>query len=96
MKQVTAPELKDWLSGNKKFLLIDVREQFERDRFHIGGLHIPMGQLASRKQEIPQDQPVVIYCEKGIRSTIIIQRLEAAGFTNLYNLSGGLSCWQRD
>jgi len=36
----------------------------------------------------------VLYCEKGIRSSIAIQRLEASGFNNLYNLAGGMKAWK--
>jgi rhodanese-related sulfurtransferase len=53
-----------------------------------------MGDLAARANEIPRDTDVVLYCEKGIRSVIAIQRLEAAGYTNLANLTGGMSAWR--
>jgi adenylyltransferase/sulfurtransferase len=46
--------------------------------------------------EIPSDQPVVVYCKKGIRSQIAIQRLEEKlGLTNLINLKGGMDAWKR-
>ena len=77
------------------FVLIDVREDWEREAFNIGGVHIPLGEVMSRREEIPVDKPTVIYCEKGIRSSIIIQRLENIGFNNLYNLSGGVSAWKK-
>ena len=54
-----------------------------------------MSELMERKDELKQDIPVIIYCEKGIRSSIIIQRLEQSGFENLYNLSGGMNAWKR-
>jgi len=76
-------------------MLIDVREEWEREIYNIGGLHIPLGDMITRRDEIPVDKPVVIYCEKGIRSSIIIQRLEGIGFNNLYNLSGGMSNWKK-
>jgi rhodanese-related sulfurtransferase len=50
--------------------------------------------LFSRADALPRDKAVVLYCEKGIRSVIAIQRLEAAGFTNLYNLAGGMKAWR--
>lgn len=94
MKQVTPHELYRWTASGKDFELVDVREDWERSAYHIGGLHIPMGELMGRMNEIPRDKQVVIYCEKGIRSVIVIQRLEASGFENLYNLSGGMKAWQ--
>jgi adenylyltransferase/sulfurtransferase len=94
MNQVTPDELKQWRLTGKDFLLIDIRENWERDAFNIGGIHIPMDSLISRQSEIPKDKDVVLYCEKGIRSVIVIQRFEAAGFHNLLNLSGGMKAWK--
>ncbi len=95
MNQLTSEELKKWTDSGKVFLLIDIREQWEREAYNIGGMHIPMGELASRHSEIPQDKDVVLYCEKGIRSVIAIQRLETFGFHNLFNLSGGMKAWKQ-
>ena len=48
--------------------LLDVREDHERAAFHIGGQHIPLGQLADRYHELPTDKDLVIYCKSGVRS----------------------------
>jgi rhodanese-related sulfurtransferase len=93
MNQLTPTELQEWKESGKDFLLIDVREEWEREAYNIGGLHIPMGELMGRINEIPKDKDVVLYCEKGIRSVIAIQRLEASGFHNLFNLAGGVKAW---
>lgn len=94
MNQITPEELQARINNGDDLVLVDVREGWEREAFNIGGLHIPMGDLAARYREIPADKEVVVYCEKGIRSTIVIQRLEGAGFTNLINLSGGMKAWR--
>lgn len=94
MRQLTPAQLKERAAANNDFVLIDVREAWEHEAFNIGGLLIPMGEIASRLQEIPRERDVVLYCEKGIRSVIAIQRLEAAGFNNLINLSGGMKAWR--
>lgn len=94
MKLVTAAELRDWIAAGKDFLLVDVREVFEREQFNIGGIHIPMDELPARVVELSTDQDIVLYCEKGIRSVIAIQRLEAKGYNNLYNLAGGMKVWK--
>lgn len=94
MQQVSPQQLKEWIASGKQFELVDVREQWERELFNIGGLHIPMGELAAHINEIPRDKDVVLYCEKGIRSVIAIQRLEQAGFHNLLNLAGGMKAWK--
>ena len=94
MKDVSPEELANWIDEKKDFLLVDVRESYERSAFSIGGMHIPLGDLFRRKDEISQEKPVVFYCEKGIRSAIAIQRLESSGFGNLYNLTGGVKSWK--
>lgn len=94
MKNITTEELVVWQKEGTPHLLIDVREDWEREQFHIGGKHIPLSALYERRNEIPRDIPVLFYCEKGIRSQLIIQRLEEAGYTNLYNLVGGMKAWK--
>jgi adenylyltransferase/sulfurtransferase len=94
MKQISSQELKEWMACDKQFVLVDIREAWERELFNIGGEHIPMGELAGRANELPTEGDVVLYCAKGVRSVIAIQRLEQAGFHNLINLSGGMKAWQ--
>ncbi|GEO10346.1 rhodanese-like domain-containing protein [Segetibacter aerophilus] len=96
MKQITAEQLKDKLGQNGDFYLLDVREEYEHEDFDIGGTLIPLGEVMSKAAEIPTDVPVIVYCHRGIRSQIAIQRLEDKfGFTNLVNLQGGLEKWER-
>jgi len=94
MQQLTPQELKEWMANNRPFKLIDVREVWEHELFNIGGQLIPLGELMTRKAEIPAEGDVVLYCEKGIRSGIAIQRLHALGYNNLFNLLGGMSAWR--
>lgn len=95
MQQLTPKELKDWIKQGKSFILIDVRELWEHENFNIGGQHIPLGELVAHKGLLDREKPVIIYCEKGIRSVIAIQRLEISGFQNLYNLQGGMAAWKK-
>jgi len=94
MHQLTPNELKAWIAAGKDFLLVDIREGWEREVYNIGGVHMPMGELFSKVDELPKDKDVVLYCEKGIRSVVAIQRLEASGFEHLFNLSGGMKAWK--
>ncbi len=94
MLQITPEELRQQLSTGSAPMLIDVREEWEREEFSIGGLHIPMGELPSRINEIPREEDIVLYCEKGIRSVIAIQRLESMGYSRLGNLMGGMKAWK--
>ena len=97
MKTITVQELKKIIASQEDFLLIDVREDCEHQHFNIGGILMPMRTVLQKIQQIPADKPVIFYCEKGIRSVIVIQRLEEAfGYTNLINLTGGMRAWRNE
>jgi len=77
-----------------KVLLLDVREPFEREMAVIEpSVHIPMGEVPSRVDEIPRDREVVVYCHGGSRSMMIAGYLESLGFSSVANLSGGIDAW---
>ncbi|MBS1644157.1 MAG: rhodanese-like domain-containing protein [Bacteroidetes bacterium] len=91
MREINVAEIKKWENEDRAFFLLDVREEWEHKRFNIGGTNIPLSELMQQKEQIPKDFPVIIYCEKGIRSQIAIQRLQGIGFQNLYNLKNGIA-----
>jgi sulfur-carrier protein adenylyltransferase/sulfurtransferase len=91
MKEITAAELKALLDSKADFQLIDVREEHEFDEANINGQLIPMGDAMDRVDEISKTKQVVIHCRSGKRSATVISALESQhGFTNLYNLKGGI------
>jgi len=97
MNQISPSALQEKISSHHSFQLIDVREPAEHDAFSIGGQLIPLGEIMDRKDLIATDKPVILYCKMGIRSQIAIQRLQDKyGFTNLYNLQGGIERWKKD
>ena len=98
MQSITAIELQQKINSTEDdYVLIDVREDFEHEQFNIGGTLMPMGSVLQNIKNIPTDKTVIFYCEKGIRSVIVIQRLEQVyGFTNLINLTGGMLAWRNE
>ncbi len=91
MKEVSVQELKQLIDTKADFQLIDVREPHEFDEANINGHLIPLGEVLDRADEINKDKQVVVHCRSGKRSATAIQALEAQmGFTNLYNLKGGI------
>lgn len=94
MKEITVQELKKMIDIKEDFQLIDVREEHEYETANINGLLIPMGEAMDRVDEISRDKKVVIHCRSGKRSATVIAALEQHhGFTNLYNLQGGILAW---
>ena len=96
MQTINSFDLAKLLLSDNPPVLIDVREEWERAEFHIGGLHIPVSEIFERIDEIPVDIPVVLYCRKGIRSMMVIQRLTNNNNYNLINLTGGIDAWQKE
>jgi rhodanese-related sulfurtransferase len=91
MKEITPKELKQLTDEKKDFQLIDVREEYEFDEVNINGELIPMGEVMDNIDKISKDKQVVVHCRSGKRSATVISALESQhGFTNLYNLKGGI------
>lgn len=75
--------------------LLDVREPDEWVAGHIdGAVHVPMGQLAARQDEIATDREVVCVCRSGGRSGQVAAALQQAGY-DAHNLDGGMQAWSR-
>ncbi|MCX2483440.1 molybdopterin-synthase adenylyltransferase MoeB [Pedobacter sp. MR2016-24] len=91
IKNVSPEQLQDWQEEGIVYQLIDVREQQEYDLVNLGGLLIPLDTIGDLPQKIDKDKKVVIHCKSGGRSAKAVRLLEEKyGFTNLYNLEGGL------
>lgn len=91
MKEISATELKQLIDSKADFQLIDVREEHEFDEVNMNGQLIPMGEVMDRVDEISKTKQVVVHCRSGKRSATVIGALESQhGFTNLYNLKGGI------
>ena len=93
MKEVTVQELKEKKEKGEDFQLIDVREDFEYEMSNLGGKLIPLGGILIESDQIDKEKPVVVMCRSGKRSAAAIMQLEQKGFTNLYNLRGGILAW---
>lgn len=91
MNQLTYSELQNWKAEKKSFQLIDVREPDEHEAYNIGGQLIPLQSILKKTDLLDFSQPIVIYCKRGIRSQLAIQRL-AIRFpeAHFYNLSQGI------
>jgi rhodanese-related sulfurtransferase len=74
-------------------LVVDVRERDEWDDGHIAGaVHIPLGQICGRLDEIPSDGEVITVCRSGMRSSKAAGHLAKAGRA-VSNMAGGMNAW---
>ena len=79
----------------KNFLVIDARDagQFAKD--HIpGAINMDWRQVLARRNEIPKDKPVLIYCNTGSLSAQAGFAMRVAGWENLRILQGGMEEWK--
>lgn len=97
MKEKSVHELKQMLDNGEDFQLVDVREQHEYDSANLNGELIPLKKILVHADKISRDKPVIIHCKSGGRSGVAVNALEqAGGFTNLYNLKGGIMAWKNE
>lgn len=77
-------------------LILDVRNPEELQVGWINGsINIPLSELENKIEEILsyRDQPILVYCRSGRRSTSASELLIKYGFTRVYNLRGGINSW---
>jgi rhodanese-related sulfurtransferase len=96
MKEISVQELKEKIDKGEDFQLIDVREEFEYEVSNLGGVLIPLGGILIEADKVAKDKPVIVQCRSGKRSAAAIMQLESLGYTNLYNLQGGILAWANE
>ncbi len=94
IERITAGSLAEQLAAPAPPLLIDVRAPGEWDAERIdGALNVPLSRMPERMHELPRDRRIVVHCASGYRSTIAAGLLQAAGFSHVADLVGGLGAW---
>jgi rhodanese-related sulfurtransferase len=87
------------LINHKNAIVLDVREPGEYDAGHVlNAKLIPLGKLKERMGELEKykEQPIVVMCRSGNRSGTACFLLGKQGFTQAYNLAGGVQAWQKN
>ena len=92
MAEITVPEAQQRYTDEQ---VLDVREDFEVNQGMIPtALHIPMGELGARLDELDKNRPVIVVCRSGRRSATVADALDQAGFT-ADTMAGGMIEWQQ-
>ncbi len=92
-KNLSPEHLQDFMREHQA-VLIDVRSPVEYAEESIpGSVNIPLNELLGRLTDIPKDRPIVLNCRSGGRSAVASLQLIQRGYTDIYNLEGGLLQW---
>lgn len=93
--ELSPADLAAKLAAGEELVLLDVREAGELEVCALEpNVHVPLGELAARVDELDPDRVTVCICHHGIRSARAAGFLAArAEFSEVYNLSGGIDRW---
>lgn len=98
VRHIKTNELADWLRDSKRVspIIFDVRSEEEYQVSHLhGAVRLDPGniQMAARADK---NQPIVLYCAVGYRSSALALQLEKQGFTQVFNLEGSIFQWAKE
>ncbi len=98
IQQLNVSQLKSRLAQvSDQPILLDVREGWEYNLCALSGsVHIPMGQIQARLNELDRNREIVVVCHHGMRSNQVAHYMAQQGYAKLYNLSGGIDAWARE
>lgn len=98
VRQISTAELAAWLEDPQKSppVLIDARHRWEFEVSHLPGARHATSVGAARRLGLMPQQPIVVYCSVGYRSSALAEKLRRAGFPNVANLEGSIFAWANE
>jgi rhodanese-related sulfurtransferase len=98
VKRITPPELAAWLGDRDRTapLLLDVRTRPEYEVSHLANAQHVEPDATASEVRVGKDHPIVTYCSVGYRSGAFAEKLRAAGYTKVVNLSGSIFQWANE
>ncbi len=96
-KNIAAAEFKQ-LIAKGDVVVVDVRTPNEYAQGHIKGaklINIYDKDFDAQIAKLNKESTTLVYCKSGRRSAGAMRKMESAGFSTVYNLSGGIMTWMR-
>jgi rhodanese-related sulfurtransferase len=91
---IEVEQLRDMLQSPTPPLVIDVREKWENDLCSLPGSQLmPLGDLPKHYAGLSKDRAIVLHCHHGGRSGRATAFLLQQGYTQVFNLKGGIHAW---
>lgn len=96
IQAVTPEDVERKRRAGEPMVFIDVRTPAEYAALHAeGSVSVPLDQLSLAALPNGDRQPVYVICQSGARAARACERLKAYGLTNVFNVAGGTSAWER-
>ena len=89
---VSQESAEEYIDNQQNILIIDLRDEHEYNENHLlNSINIPYSELENRIEELMpyQNNPIILYCEKGSRSSMAAKKLEELGFTKIFVIKDG-------
>ena len=96
IQSISVKELKHKLDQGENIQILDVRQLDEYQFCNLKGIHIPLGDLAHRLNELDKKQPLAVLCHSGGRSARATFLLQNEGFEEVCNITGGITAWSHE
>lgn len=95
-KDLTVDQVKARIDAGEKITIVDVRTKEEwKEEGHIkGALLMPIKELDGHMKHLDKDAEIILHCKAGVRSAKGADKLSAAGFKKVYNMTGGMDAWK--
>ena len=93
--EIDAPEFAQWVNdATQELRVIDVRQMQEIAMGTVSKAEaLPLHTLPAKVHELSREEKLVIVCRSGARSAQACMFLQQQGFSNVYNLRGGIMGW---
>ncbi|WP_395075692.1 rhodanese-like domain-containing protein [Flavobacterium sp.] len=96
IKTIAGIEFQKKVENIQKPQLVDVRTPEEFDVEHLGNatnINWNSPDFESKIKVLNKKKPIFVYCKAGGRSIKAATKLAELGFTEIYNLEGGILSW---
>ncbi|MFM1916373.1 MAG: hypothetical protein RLZZ531_2042 [Bacteroidota bacterium] len=94
MRYIDPKSCQERLLKQDNLTIIDIREDYEYQQCNTGFIHIPMGEISVRHDEIPMEKEIVIMCQSGRRAEAVVNLLETEyHFPHVFVMEGGINGW---
>jgi rhodanese-related sulfurtransferase len=85
------------MAADRNILFVDVRTPGEIAEMAVDGAElVPMAAILEGREILSRDKPIILICAVGGRSYWVGRFLSSRGYSEVYNLSGGIYAWERE